>query len=146
MKDILIFMTLMLMVAGCSSTKNPVSASSDMLQYTLSTAKETYIAHDTLHFALTVHNAGSSTDTVAIGDAILCTWSLRNASGAMMYSGENLTGNLIGLLPVASGESKVIDTWTHSLTDSVGRSLPTGSYRFAVDYGNHVAFVGLSVQ
>ena len=77
MKDILIFMTLMLMVAGCSSTKNPVSASSDMLQYTLSTSKVTYIAHDTLQFALTVHNAGSSTDTVAFGDAILCTWSLR---------------------------------------------------------------------
>ena len=146
MKHLLILMTLMLMVAGCTGTKNPVSAGSDTLQYTLTTAKQTYNAGDTLHFTLAVHNVGSTTDTVAIGDAILCTWSLKNATGAVMYSGQAPTGNMIGLLPVAPGESKGIDTWTHSLTDSSGSPLPTGSYTFAVDYGSYLASVGLSVQ
>ena len=146
MKHILILMTLMLMVASCTTTKNPVSASSGTLQYILTTAKPTYAPGDTLNFKLTVHNVGSTIDTVAIGDAILCTWSLKNTSGAVMYSAQSPTGNMIGLLPVAPGESKVIDAWTHSLTDSSGSPLPPGSYTFAVDYASHLASVGLSVQ
>ncbi len=146
MKHLLILMTLMLMVAGCTGTKNPVSAGSGTLQYILTTAKPTYTPGDTLNFTLTVHNVGSTTDTVAIGDAILCIWSLKNATGAVMYSGQAPTGNMIGLLPVAPSDSKVIDAWTHSLTDSSGSPLPTGSYTFAVDYGSYLASVGLSVQ
>ena len=146
MKHALVFMTLMLLAAGCSSTKNPVSASSGTLQYVLTTAKQTYTADDTLHFTLTVHNVGCKTDSVAIGDAILVTWSLKNTSGAVMYSGQAPTGGLIGLLPVAPGNSKEIDAWTHTLTDSSGSTLPTGSYTFAADYAGHPASVGLNVQ
>jgi len=145
-KHALIFMTLMLVAAGCTSTKNPVSAGSGTLQYILTTAKQTYTAGDTLHFTLSVHNVGSATDSVAIGDAILITWSLKNTSSAVMYSGQAPTGNLIGLVPVAPGDSKVIDAWTHGLTDSSGSPLPTGSYTFAVDYGTHFASADLSVQ
>lgn len=146
MKHVLILMTLILMVAGCTSTKNPVSVASGTLQYILTTAKQAYTADDTLFFTLTVRNVGSTTDTVAIGDAMLCTWSLKNTSGAVMYSGQGPTGNLIGRLPVAPGESKVIDGWTHGLADSSGSPLPAGSYTFAVDYASHLASVGLSVQ
>ena len=146
MKQALVFITLMLAVAGCSSTQNPVSAGSGTLQYTLTTAKQTYTAGDTLHFTLSAHNVGSATDSVAIGDAILVTWSLKNTSGAVMYSGQGPTGGLIGLLPVAPGDTKVIDAWTHGLTDSSGTALPTGSYTFAVDYAGHPASVDLAVH
>ena len=146
MKQVIIFIILMVMVAGCTSTNNPAAATSDTLQYTLSTAKPTYTVGDTLHFTLTVRNFGSTTDTVAIGDAILCTWSLKSASGAVMYSGRAPMGNLIGLLPVVPGESNVIDRWTHGLNDSTGSPLPAGSYTFSVNYASHPASVGLSVE
>ena len=144
MKHVLIFMALMFMVVGC--TKNPVSANSGTLKYILSTAKKTYTADDTLHFTLTVRNTGFTTDTVATGDAILRKWSLKKASGSVIYSGEGPYGNMIGLSPIAPGESMVIDGWTHSLTDSTGNPLPTGSYTFAVDYSGNLASIALSIK
>ncbi len=145
MKHALIVTALMFMAAGCS-TKNPVSAGSGTLQYVLTTARRSYIPGDTLHFMLSVQNTGSATDTVAVGDAILVTWSLKNTSGAVMYSGQAPTGGMIGFLPVPPGDSKGIDSWTHALTDSSGNVLPAGSYTFTVDYGSHLAAVALSVQ
>jgi len=132
------------MVMGC--TKNPVSANSGTLKYTLSTAKKTYTVGDTLHFTLSVRNTGFTTDTVATGDAILCTWSLKNASGGVMYSGEDPTGNMVALTPLAPGKSKIIQDWTHALTDSTGSPLPTGPYTFAVDYARNPASITLNVK
>ena len=137
-------MVVMFMLIGCN--KNPVSANSGTLKYTLSTAKKTYTAADTLHFTLSVRNTGLTTDTVTTGDAIHASWSLKNASGDVMYSGQYPVGNMIIQVPVAPGESKVIDWWTHSLTNSAGSPLRTGSYTFAVDFSGHPASIGLNVK
>ena len=139
-----ILMVAMFIIVGCN--KNPVSANSGTLKYTLSTAKKTYTADDTLHFTLSVRNIGFTTDTVITGDAIQASWSLKNASGNVMYSGHDPVGFMMMQILVAPGESKVIDRWTHSVTNSTGSPLRTGSYTFAVDFSGHPASIGLNVK
>ena len=147
MKHVVIFATLLVMVSGCTKGNNPVSntATSGTLQYSLTSSKETYTTHDTLNVTLTARNVGSTTDTVGIGSALLCTWSLKNTSGKVMFSGAN-RGNMVSFVPIAPGQSKVIDAWIYALVDSSGNPLPAGSYTFNVDYIENLLSLNLTVQ
>jgi ABC-type transport system substrate-binding protein len=75
---------------GCSNSSNPVTPSetqtSGALQYTFATPKTTYNPGDTLTAAVTVHNPGFSTDTIAVGDGIF-EWALVTSSGDTVMIG-----------------------------------------------------------
>ncbi len=147
MRHIIIFTTLLVAVSGCSKSNNPVSTTtiSGTLQYSLTSSKESYTIHDTLNVTLTARNVGSTTDTVAIGSAVLCTWSLENSSRKVMFSGAN-NGSLVGFIPIAPGKSEVVDEWIYTLVDSSGNALPAGFYTFYVNYGQNLLSLKLTVQ
>ena len=146
MKLVLLLGMLLVAVDGCSNTSNPATTSFGTLQYTLSTAHAAYTIEDTLDFSLVVRNVGSVADTVLMGDAILSTWSLKNTSGKLMLSGEDATGNMVALIPIAPGQSKLVREWIHGVTDSSGGFLSPGSYMFEVDYADHLVSIGISVR
>jgi hypothetical protein len=150
MKHILLLATVVMIMGGCSNSNNPVASTSETvnsgtLQYTLSIPKEIYTTQDTLNVTLIAHNIGSVTDTMRIGSAVLCEWSLNNASGKVMFSGK-ATGNSFTLAYIPPGESKLVDAWIHALTDSNGNPLTPDSYSFNVNYSGNLFSLHLIVQ
>ena len=133
---------------GCSNSSNPVTPSetqtSGALQYTFATPKTTYNPGDTLTAAVTVHNPGFSTDTIAVRDGIF-EWALVTSSGdtVMIGGGAN---NVLELVPVLPGQSKEIYSLDRVLSEGSGQTFPSGSYSLKATVRPMSFLLKLSVQ
>jgi hypothetical protein len=143
MRRIFIFAILVLALGGCSKS-NPVAPESEnlqsgTLQYTLTTSKTTYASNDTLKATLIVHNTGTTTDTITVGDGTF-QWFLQNAKGQTIMSGGLISDNVIALVPIKPGESKEIDTINKIILDSSGKTLSLGIYTLKATLHPSISF------
>jgi hypothetical protein len=116
---------------------------SGTLQYTFASPKATYGAQDTLDATLTVHDVGSTTDTLAVGG--LFTWSLQNSSGQAVVFGGG-ANNSISLVPINPGESEEIGRIYQVIADTSGKAVSPGSYTLNVDDNQILFSFKLSIE
>ena len=150
MKEVIFFATLLTMIGGCATTNNPISArsntaSSGTVQYILNVPKESYTSPGTLDATLSAHNVGNTNDNVAVGSAVNAIWTLKNSSGEVICSGQN-DGNLMAVVSLRPGESKVINVWFVPLTDGSSEPLPAGLYTLNVDFSRKTLSLHVSIQ
>ncbi len=129
-------------IVGCSKSSNPITPSdtqtSGTLQYTFAMPRTTYNPADTLLASVTVHNSGSASDTIAVGDGIF-EWMLVNSSGdtVMIGGGDN---NAVVMLAILPGQSKLIYSIDWVL------AYPAGSYSLKATVRPMSFVLNLSVQ
>ncbi len=149
MRDLFILAIFLFVINGCGQNSNPVSTSdtikSGSLEYTFSTSKSFYEAHDTLKAAVTVFNNGTSNDTIAVGDGIF-QWNLQNSKGQIiMFSGA--FDNVVGLVTINPGQSKQIYTINQVIADTSGQAVNSGYYYLNASLRPSLSFsLKLSIQ
>ncbi len=140
MRNAVFFLLAMLLYSGCKFVKNPVEADSnqtlsvtnavDSVQYTFSIPKSTFGKYDTLSAALTAYNLSSTTDTLATGyGPSFYTWTLANDStGNIIMFGPKGADNVISLVPIAPGQSRIIYGISEAIADTSGNAVLPGKY------------------